>query len=303
MANECDHHHCSHTYHASAFGVSGELLRPARRSIPVQAATTLSPGGGRGFQRVENFQLDGMVSFSAAYTEVGGSFDDCHQIHSSFSSSVIENLNIADVIKADKVVSRMAVYSPMEGSADEPSFDITGSHFENLRICGHLIDVKLATHEFHKHDTHSKFEQEYKKGKADHLLFLSVLGKLSGKDLQDLAGKYHALHGASQRVARWAGEKAKKAENATKSTAVTPSSYSCTAAGHLDLKKYVGADSELTGFGPIICVPKFGIIRLAEVTIHRERRYLNMLRVEMCSVADGTIHTGGTSGGSGGGFP
>jgi hypothetical protein len=65
----------------------------------------------------------------------------------------------------------------------------------------------------------------------------------------------------------------------------------------------VGANSELQGFGPIICVPKFGVIRLAEVTVHKDRRSLNMLRVEMCSAADGSIHTGGSSGGGGGGFP
>jgi hypothetical protein len=180
MAKECAHHHCSHTYHASAFGVSGEILRPAQRSIAAQAATTLAPGGGRGFSRIDNFQADGLLSFSAAYTEVGGSFDVCHELHTSYASSVIEDLNIADVVKADRVVSRIAVYSPLEGSDEEPSFDITGSHFENLRICGHHIDVKLATNEFHRHDTHSKFEQAYRNGKADHLLFLSGLRKLNG---------------------------------------------------------------------------------------------------------------------------
>ena len=114
--------------------MSGELLRPAQRSIAAQAATTLAPGGGRGFQRIDNFQLDGILSFRAAYTEVGGSFDECHNIHTSYATSVIEGLNIADMVKADKVVSRVAVYSPIEGSDEESSFDITGSHFENLRV-------------------------------------------------------------------------------------------------------------------------------------------------------------------------
>lgn len=294
MAKECAHHHCSHTYHASAFGVSGELLRPAQRSIAAQAATTLAPGGGRGFQRIDNFQLDGILSFRAAYTEVGGSFDECHNIHTSYATSVIEGLNIADMVKADKVVSRVAVYSPIEGSDEESSFDITGSHFENLRVCGHLIDVKLSTQEFHQHDTHSKFEQAYRKGQAGHLLFLSELAKLSGKKLQELKNEYHALHGVVDRVARWTGNKSQK-------RAIAGYSYSCSAAG--DLRKHVATNSELQVFGPIICVPKFGVISLAEVTLHKDRRSLNMLRVEMCSSSDGNIHTGGTSGGSGGGFP
>jgi hypothetical protein len=293
--DKCAHHHCDHTYHASAFGLSGEILRPAQRSIAAQAATTLAPGGGRGNHRIENFLVDGIVSFRAAYTDVGGSFDECHQVHTSYASSVIEGLNIADVVKADRVVSRIAVYAPLEGSDEEPSFDITGSHFENLRICGHHIDVKLATDEFHQHDTHGKFAKAYQGGKADHLLFLSGLGKVGAAKLQKLKDDYHALHGFAERIARWPGKKSKY--EAT-------TSYSCSAVGDSDLKKHVGTKSELEVFGPIICVPKFGIIRLAEVTVHKDRRSLNMLRVDMCSTSDGSIHTGGTSGGGGGGgFP
>jgi hypothetical protein len=294
MAKECSHHHCSHHYHASAFGVSGELRRPAQRSIAAQASTTLAPGGGRGFDRVDNFQFDGTLSFRAAYTEVGGSFDECHNIHTSYASSVIEGLDIAGIVMADKVVSRMSVYAPEEGSNDELSFDITGSHFENLRICGYPIDVQLATHEFHKHDTCSKFEQALQAKKADHLLFLSGLSKLNAAKLQELEGEYHALHGISERVARWKQRTPKNRAAAT---------YSCSAAGHLDLKKHVGATSELQGFGHIICIPKFGIVRLAEITIHQNRRTLNMLRVEMCSAGDASIHTGGTSGGGTGAYP
>lgn len=290
MAKECSHHHCSHIYHSTAFGVSGELLRPAQHSIPAQATTTLAPGGGRGFDRVENFQLGGILSFRSASTEVGGSFDACHNLHTSYAYSIIEGLNIAGMVTADKVVSRLAVYSPEEGSKDESSFDITGSYFENLRIAGHLIDVKLATHEFHEHDTFSKFEQSLQTKKAEHLLSLSGLNELSAKQLQELEGDYHALHGVSKRIAGW-----KQGTSKNRATA-----YMCSAAGHLDLKKHVGANSEIQGFGPIICIPKFGIVRLAEVVIHKERRTLNMLRVEMCSTTDGSIHTGGTSGGGGG---
>ena len=238
MAKECTHHHCSHTYHASAFGVSGEILRPTQRSIPAHAATTLAPGGGRGFNRTENIQIDGLLSFSAAYTEVGGSFDECHQVHTSYASAVIEDLNIADVVKADRVVSRIAVYSPIEGSDEESSFDITGSHFENLRICGRHIDVELATGDFHKHDTHSKFEQAYRSGDVSHLFFLSGLENASEEKLAELKDKYHALHGFAERVARWKEIKKAKAQKAEAKDG-TIRSYSCSAAGHLDLKDHV----------------------------------------------------------------
>jgi hypothetical protein len=294
MAKECSHHHCNHTYHASAFGVSGELQRPMQRSIAAQATTTLAPTGGRGFDRVENFQLDGILSFRAAYTEVGGNFDDCHNIHTSYASSVIEHLNIADIVKADKVVSRIATYSPEEGDDGETSFDITGSHFENLRICGHHVDVKLSTHEFHNHDTYSKFEQAYRSKEIDHLLFLSGLAKAKDKKLQELEDQYHALHGVTKRVAAWKQDTSRKK---------IPVAFSCSAAAHLNLPDHVGRDSELEGYGPVICIPKFGIVRLAEVIVHKDRRYLNMLRVDMCSTGSGNIHGGGTTGGGGTGLP
>src|SRR5215471_4715078 len=115
MSKECSQHHCHHTYQASAFGLSGELQRPAQRSISAQAATTLAPGGGHGFHRIDNFELDGAISFRSAYSEVGGSFDDCHNIHTSYASAVIEGLDIAGIVKADKIVSRLAVYTPIEG--------------------------------------------------------------------------------------------------------------------------------------------------------------------------------------------
>ena len=110
--SKCSRRHLQYFYHASAYGLSGEIERPMRHSIPMQAATALAGSGGRGFQRIENFSAPPYVSFDAAYTEVGGSFDECHNQHTTFSYSVIEGLNIAGMVTADRVVARMAVYSP-----------------------------------------------------------------------------------------------------------------------------------------------------------------------------------------------
>jgi len=63
-----------------------------------------------------------------AYAEVGGSYDDCHGIHTTHAWSVLEGVNIADMLTADRVVSRMAVYYRADDSG-EASYDITGSYF------------------------------------------------------------------------------------------------------------------------------------------------------------------------------
>ena len=50
-------------------------------------------------------------------------------------------------------------------------------------------------------------------------------------------------------------------------------SYWFSPANHLDLEKQIGS-SEIQGFGSIICIPKFGVVRLAEMIVHRHSRTL-----------------------------
>jgi hypothetical protein len=279
-------------YHASAYGLAGEIERPVRQSIDAQAATTLSSSGGRGANNFGKFSVDPFIYFDSAYTEVGGSFDEDHNIHTTYAYAVVEGLNIADVVTADRVVARMVSYSPEVGNEDgEHSYDITGSHFDNLRIAGHLIDVKLATHTFNQHDTYSKLAKAYSNGGADDLL---PWGKQDKKRLDALASaesSYRALNGIGGRIKSWLNwKKAAPKEDGR--------SYLCSAAGHLDLQQTVG-ESELQGFGGIILIPKFGVVRLGEVIIHPDYRRLIMFRVQMCSGAAGSTD-GGTTTTSGG---
>lgn len=284
--SKCSQHHSEHFYHASAYGLAGELIRPVRHTIPTQAATVLAAGGGRGVQRVENFQFDSIVSFDSAEVEVSGSFDECHGVHTTHAVSVIEGLSIGGgMIRADKIVARLAVYAPQEGKKDgENSFDITGSHFENLRIAGHKIDVKLATHRLHDCHTFSALEDEYQQKSADDLLCLSKLSQRS--DLKALEEEYHAITGLFDAAAAWKSGGSKRERG--------KSAYWCSAAN--DLEKHFDKDTELKAVGCFIFIPKFGVVRLAELVIHKQCRTLNMIRVQMCSTGNGNIQGGGTGG-------
>jgi hypothetical protein len=294
MPQECSGKHSQYFYNASAFGIAADIQRPVRQTIPAQAATALHGGSGRGTLRVEDFNESPFIRFDAAYTEVGGSFDECHNLHATYASSVIEGLNIADVVLADRVVSRMVSYSPEVGNEDgEHSYDITGSHFENLRIAGHKLDIKLSTHVFSEHDTYAKFANAYQNGNADHLLPWGNQDKKRLDMLESMEKKYHALTGIGARAKKWAAR--------TKAT-VNGGTYWCSAAGHLNLKQTIG-DSELEGFGGIIVIPKFGIVRLAELIVHRDYRKLTMVRVQMCSGSTGGVDGGHTTSGSGSTFP
>jgi hypothetical protein len=288
MPNDCSSHHCHYFYQASAYGLSGEIVRPVQQSVPAQAACSLAGGGGRGAQRAENFSLSPFLRFNAAYTEVGGSYDDCHNNHTTYATSVIEGLNIADVVTADRVVARMVVYSPECGNdAGEHSFDITGSYFENLKVAGHPIDVKLSTQRFNQHDTYSKFEKTFHTEAGHDLLPWGRQTSRQLDELEKLEKQYHALSGIGSRAKRWHGRSARPKGG----------TYWSSAAGHFNLNEKV-KDTELQGFGGIILVPKFGVVRLAQVLVQKDHRRLIMFHVQMCSGSTGGSD-GGTSGGGG----
>jgi len=282
----CTRHHSQHMYHASAYSVSAEFERPKKHSLSPQASVVLAGHGGHGSSRASAYNADGLISFKNAYSEVGGSFDDCHGMHTTHAWSVVEGLNVADMLTADRVVARMAVYHDPTGGS-EATYDITGSYFENLRIAGHQVELELATHVFHDHDTYSKLAKAHQDGTTDDWLVGSKLMQLKNDELTDLKDKYHALIGMSGVVKEWKNPKRPEDRG----------SYWFSAANHLDWK---GA-SEILAFGSIICIPKFGVIRLAEMLVHHHTRTLRMFRVQMCSSGHGTTDGGTTTGGGGGG--
>jgi hypothetical protein len=277
-------------YHASAYSLAAEFERPKKHSLSPQASVVLPGHGGHGSLRVPGYKVDGLISFKEAYSEVGGSYDECHDIHTTHAWSVVEGLNVADMLTADRVVSRIAIYHAADGKS-EASYDITGSYFENLRIAGHKVDIKLATHVFHDHDTYSKITSAHKASSSDKWLTGGELSRLKKDELEEIENNYHALHGLAQRV---------KDSKTTEGRKDNCGSYWLSPVDHSDLASQI-ASSEIKVFGSIICIPKFGVIRLAEMMVQRHSRSLRMVRVQMCSSGHGTMDGGSTNGGSSGG--
>lgn len=294
-------------HHASAFGVAGQIDRPIQQTIPTQASVSLVPSGGHGTHRVESYSAPGVISFSAAHVEVGGSLDDSNNTHATYACSVIENLNIFNVVTADRVVSRLTVYHPAaatptsqkesDNSTDpgEPSFSIAGSYFDNLKVAGQRIDVQLDA-AFHS-STYSSFFAglDGPNPSQKHVLVASniVLNRLAPTD-----HNYGIVSGIAERYRQW---------NPVKQPLVKGQHFWCSAANHPVRAPSAGEGAgqpvresgDLTDFGGIICVPRFGVIFLAEVLVYQNHRHLTMVRVQMCSPGDGAIDGGGTGGGGG----
>jgi len=85
-----------------------------------------------------------VLSYRSAYTQVAGNRSlKPGQGWSTLTTSVVEGLNVLDVVTADRVVGQMITEHPIDGYV--PSVNFLGTRFENLRIAGHpvALDVNL----------------------------------------------------------------------------------------------------------------------------------------------------------------
>jgi hypothetical protein len=132
----------THNYHSEAHVLEGALQHPLTQEIKPQAFVRLPEQGGYYPQRVENFKLEEIISFRTAYTQVAGNLDPKKgHGHATLATSVIEGLNVLEVVTADRIVGQVITEHPLVGNVPHISF--LGTRFENLRIAGCPVDVKL----------------------------------------------------------------------------------------------------------------------------------------------------------------
>jgi len=132
----------THSFHAEAHALSGELKLPLASKISPQAFVKLSEKGGYLSERSSGFRLETIVNFDRAYTQVSG-HEEIKRGHgwNTLVTSAVEGLNVLEVVTADRVVSQIATEHPRDGYT--PYIYLLGTRFENLRICGHKIDIDL----------------------------------------------------------------------------------------------------------------------------------------------------------------
>ncbi len=133
----------SHTYHAKAEVLSGHLRLPLEREIQPQAPVLLNTKrDGYFFQRAERYSLEGLVAFKSGYTHVSGNRSLKNHGWVTLATSVLEGLNVLDVITADRMVAQLSTEHPVE-NGHVPYVTFLGTQFENLRIGGYPVQVEL----------------------------------------------------------------------------------------------------------------------------------------------------------------
>jgi hypothetical protein len=148
-------------YHACAHAFNGSFTRPFTETIDVQAPSALPIIGGHGSSRVENFQFREFVSFRKGYTHVSGAHQADDDSHNTLVTATVEGLNLLDVVTADRIVARL--YSKHGANDDEGHITMVGSRFENLRIAGCLVEIKLNTGLFERLQTYEDAKNEFDK--------------------------------------------------------------------------------------------------------------------------------------------
>lgn len=132
----------THSFYADATTIKGNLEIPLVQRIERQGFVKLPEVGGYLTRRSEEFQIGSAISCKAAYTQVAGN-RDLKPGHgwSTLATSVVEGLNVLDVVTADRVVGQVSMEHPQHGYVPRVSF--LGTRFENLRIAGHPVMLDL----------------------------------------------------------------------------------------------------------------------------------------------------------------
>jgi hypothetical protein len=263
-----------HFYHAEASVLCGHLNLPFAEKIRPQAFLKLCEHGGYFSQHIDNYRLEEVISIRSGYTQVAGN-PDTKPGHgwNTLTTSVIEGLNVMEVVTADRVVAQISTDHPLEGYV--PTVTFLGTRFENLRIAGHPVELDLDP---------------------------NILGAKPAGDapytsdsgyLQRVTSQYERI-----RSSKDLPEEILKRYNQLPSSSANRESIECSLVNQAE-GSYPGRS-----FGHVIDVPNFGKIHLAVLRLHQsdlkentdipKKTLINltMIDIEMGCIGGGKIGIG-----------
>jgi hypothetical protein len=264
-------------YHAHGYALGGRIEQPVQRELDSHAATTLSIVGGYATSKSGPYYLDKLISYESAHTIISGIRNE-EGTHSTSVDTVIQGLNILDIITADKVVGRLSA----KHEDGQPAKIIPlGSGFENLRIAGVPVDVEMANDLFSHHSTHEDLHAHFqgKCGANDPCAAFKPLN----------SGRYE-----------WGHPPGKMPEKLRKQMIVPADTGWKESGGHLhcSIVRQV-KETNLSGpkvtipYGNAICIPQVGRLYLGELSSDGDTKRLTMLRLELGSPVVGTVAAAG----------
>ena len=264
----------SFAFHANAYGFGGRITAPFDKPIPVQAATVLPEVGGFGTNCVENFNFENIFRFDSARVTVAGSFGQKEgekPHYSTMAQSVVEGLNILNIVTIDRIVSQITSQHD-EFPGQEARIIPFGTQIQGLRVGGMEIPVKLDLDFFAEHPTYSSYEEAHEERER------SRWSDIGDGDLPEHIKKAFGcfFHKSEQKPP------ARRPGSLIQSSIVQPI--------HIDNNKFVKA------YGHIIEIEQFGKVILGEIFIGPDLKRINMIRLELGCPTVGRSSAGGAEG-------
>jgi len=302
-----------HVYHAEAHVLSGSLKHPIEQPIPHQALVVLEKTrlDGHIAQSVEGTTLEGLISFKAGHSRASGNkiakkdlWGKDHSGWVTLSTSVIEGLNVFEVITADRVVAQVSTeHADNKGKDPDhvPKVTFLGTRFDNLRVGGYPVQLEL---DFGICGNKPDSDQPYLKDRG----FLDrVQRQLEG--IAGAKGLPESLEEAYDSKIAYIDDLKKRANGRAKGERNGYSKLQCSLVKNIGPIPIPGVRT----FGNIIFIPDFGTVSLAEVEVGIEAGYdgsseksgtgsaspsysnyftLNMLHMHMGCIGGGIVTVG-----------
>jgi hypothetical protein len=126
----------SHDYHAEAHVLYGHLKRPIDQKIEHQAPVKLNDRrGGHLTRYAEDVSIEGLITFTKGRTRVSGARSLKNNGWVTLSTSILEGLNVFEVITADRVVSQVSTDHAYK-NGHVPHVTFLGTQFANFQVGG-----------------------------------------------------------------------------------------------------------------------------------------------------------------------
>ena len=227
-----------HYYHADAYVLTADLKQPVQSDIKKQGLVELPEDGTYTYQPLPAFNIKGVLSYAPATRRSQGTASSKGHGFTTLATSVVEDLNVLDVVTADRVVGQISTDHPVDGQV--PSVTFLGTRFVNLRIGGHKVEIDQDIH---------------------------ILGPKPAKDksyfedsgvLSRMSQQYTNIR-KTKNLPDWADEQFRWDKSAVQRENKAVCSL---------VNKISGAPG--TSFGHVLDVPHFGKIFLGELTVDRK---------------------------------
>jgi hypothetical protein len=270
-----------HIFNAEAKIIEGQLRQPIPHQIQPQAHTLLPAEGGYRFSQARDYRIEGVLRIESAYSHVSGNSSlKPDGGWETLSTTVVEGLNILEILTADRVVGQIITTHPAIGHV--PTISFLGTRFENLRVAGKPVELDLDVNILgEKPENDAPYTKE-------------------GRVLSRIANQYQRISGSAGVPVELAGH-----YNQLASGLESAEKVECSL-----VNQAVGSYSGKT-FGHIIRIPHFGTVTLGKVTLTHSQFAagtpektlveLTMIDLKLGCAIDGDIPIGGGGNNGGGG--